>query len=172
MIGVSARGCPFYAAAILGGLVVGLFSGCSGSTQESQVSGQVSLDGKSIGPGTVVFGPVGGGKPATASVDENGHYVMYTNREVGLGPGKYRAAVSIREAPPNIKRGERPPPGKLLVPERYEDSDKSGLEYDVAPGSNTINIELKSQPTTSLIPRAVSQLSQSGFKAVPSRNMV
>jgi hypothetical protein len=172
MIRVSARGGQLYAAAIFGCLVVGLLSGCSGSTQESQVSGQVTLNGKSIGPGTVVFAPVGGGKPATASVDENGHYVMYTNREVGLGPGKYRAAVSIREAPPNIKRGERPPPGKLLVPERYEDSDKSGLEYDVAPGSNTIHIELKSQPTNSVIMRAGSRLSHSGFKAVPSGNMV
>jgi hypothetical protein len=151
MIGVSVRGCSLYAAAISGGLAVGLLSGCSGSTQESQVSGQVTLNGKSIGPGTVVFAPVGGGKPATASVDENGHYVMYTNREVGLGPGKYRAAVSIREAPPNIKRGERPPPGKLLVPERYEDSDKSGLEYDLANPEGCLAIKSKrfqSRPVT------------------------
>jgi hypothetical protein len=68
--------------------------------------------------------------------------------------GKYKVAVSIREAAPDIKRGDRPDPGKLLIPPKYEDSSKSGLEFDVAPGSNTINIELKSQTKTSVNFRA------------------
>ena len=32
-------------------------SGCSGSSMESDVSGTVTLDGKGIGPGTIVFAP-------------------------------------------------------------------------------------------------------------------
>lgn len=70
---------------------------------------------------------------------------MNTSRELGLAPGKYKVAVSIRELPQNVKRGDRPPPGKLLIPARYEQNTSSGLEYDVKPGQNTIDIELKSK---------------------------
>jgi hypothetical protein len=172
MIRVSGRGLQNGAAAMLGSLIVGLLSGCSHSTQSSQVSGHVSLDGKRIGPGTIVFAPVGSGKPATGSVDSSGYYSMTTSRELGLGPGKYKVAVSIREVPASMKRGERPDPGKLLIPEKYEDSAKSGLEYEVAPGSNTIEIELKSQSTTSATLNEGPRLRRHGFKALPSANMV
>jgi len=47
--------------------------------------------------------------------------------------------------PQNVKRGDRPPPGKLLIPEKYEQSTSSGLEYEVTPGKNTIDIELTSK---------------------------
>ncbi len=127
-----------------GGLVLFAVSGCSGSSQQSQVSGQVTLDGNRIGPGTIVFAPMGAGRPATGSIDETGSYSMNTSREVGLGAGKYKVAVSIRELPKNVKRGDRPPPGKLLIPEKYEQNTTSGLEYDVTTGRNTIDVELKS----------------------------
>jgi hypothetical protein len=127
-------------------VAIGLASGCSRSSQESRVSGIVTLDGKEIGPGTVVFAPTGGGnKPATGSIESGGSYVLMTSRETGLAPGKYQAAISIREVPQNVKRGDRPPPGKLLIPEKYEESSTSGLEYEVQPGDNTINIELSSR---------------------------
>ena len=172
MIRVFYRGFQLGAVAMLGSLAIGLLSGCSGSTLESQVSGHILLDGARIGPGTVVFAPIGGGKPATGAVDGSGNYSMSTNHEIGLGAGKYKVAVSIRELPPDIKRGERPPLGKLLVPEKYEDSAKSGLEYDVAPGRNTIDIELKSKLTTSTMLRSGSRLSHGGSKAIPSGSMV
>jgi hypothetical protein len=133
------------AAAVTCGILVSFLTGCSHSTQESQVSGQVSLDGNRIGPGTIVFAPVDEGTPAIGPIDEEGNYSMSTSHEVGLGAGKYKVAVSVRELPPAIKRGDRVPPGKLLIPEKYEDSATSGLEYDVSPGRNTIDIELKSQ---------------------------
>ena len=134
-------------------MVVAL-GGCSRSSQESRVSGQVSLDGTGIGPGAVVFSPVGAGVPAIGSIDEGGSYSMTTSHEVGLRAGKYKATVSVREVPKDVKRGDRRPPGKLLIPEKYEDAAKSGLEYDVAPGSNTINIELKSHSTVDRFGRA------------------
>lgn len=130
--------------ALLCGVALALGSGCHRSSQESRVSGNVSLDGKRIGPGIIVFAPVGKGTPAIGPVDNGGGYNMSTSHEVGLSAGKYKVSVSIREVPTNVKRGDRPPPGKLLIPEKYEDSATSGLEFDVAPGSNTIDIELKS----------------------------
>jgi hypothetical protein len=149
-----------------------IVAGCNHSSQESQVSGRVKLDGTPVGPGTVVFAPVSSGKPATGSVDASGNYSMNTSRDVGLASGKYKVAVSIRERAPDIKRGERPQPGKLLIPEKYEDSSKSGLEFDVAPGSNTINIELKSQLKTTVISRVRSRLCDSGFYLALSDNLV
>jgi len=130
---------------VVGTAILVALCGCSKSSQESRVSGHVMVDGNRIGPGTVVYAPVGGGKPATGSIDEGGNYSMNTSRELGLASGKYKVAVSIREIPQNVKRGDRPPPGKLLIPERYEQNTSSGLEYDVKPGQNTIDIELKSK---------------------------
>jgi hypothetical protein len=93
----------------------------------------------------VVFAPASGGKPATGSIESDGSYTLNTSREVGLAAGKYNVAVSVREMPQNVKRGDRPPPGKLLIPEKYEQSTTSGLEYEVKPGDNTIDIELTSR---------------------------
>jgi hypothetical protein len=124
-------------------IVIALLMGCSSSTQESQVIGSVKLDGNPIGPGMVVFAPIeGDDKPATGSIDAAGNYSLKTSRETGLATGKYKVAVSIREMPQNVKRGDRPPLGKLLIPEKYEQSSTSGLEYSVEPGNNTIDIEL------------------------------
>jgi len=134
-------GSYFFASAVL---YIGVI-GCNRSSQEARVSGRVTLDGNPIGPGTVVFAPVAGGKPATGSIDASGNYSMNTSRELGLGAGKYTVAASIRELPQNVKRSDRPPPGKLRIPEKYEDSTASGLEFTVEPGQNTIDIELKSQ---------------------------
>ena len=121
-------------------------SGCSSSSMESDVSGTVTLDGGGIGPGTIVFAPAEkGGKPATGSIEADGTYSLNTSRDLGLAAGNYRVAVSIRQMPQNVKRGDRPPPGKPLIPEKYEDQATSGLRYDVAPGSNTINIPLVSR---------------------------
>jgi hypothetical protein len=120
--------------------------GCRGSSMESEVSGTVTLDGKKLGPGTIVFAPVAdGGKPATGSIESDGSYSMKTSRASGLAAGAYQVAVSIREMPQNVKRGDRPPLGKLLIPEKYEDYRSSGLKYDVAPGRSTINVELISR---------------------------
>ena len=123
-------------------LIVIVVTGCHRSSQESQVSGVVTLDGSPIGPGMIVFAPVGGGTPATGSIERSGSYTLNTSREVGLAAGKYKVAISIRELPENVKRSDQIPPGKLLIPERYEQSTTSGLEYEVKPGGNTIDITL------------------------------
>jgi hypothetical protein len=131
---------------VCGVAVLTLFAGCRGGSMESEVSGTVTLDGKKVGPGTIVFAPTNPkGTPATGSVESDGGYTMKTSRERGLSAGTYRVAVSIREMPQNVKRGDRPPPGKSLIPEKYEDQSTSGLEFKVEPGRNTINVELLSR---------------------------
>jgi hypothetical protein len=168
----SAKHTWFSASALLCGMVVGFAAGCSRSSQESQVSGNVSLDGGEIGPGIIVFAPVDNGTPAIGPIEDDGSYSMSTSHEVGLSAGKYKVGISIRELPTNVQRGDRLPPGKLLIPQKYEDSATSGLEYDVAPGSNTIDIELKSQSSNASASGATLRISHGGFKAVPTRDMV
>jgi hypothetical protein len=124
------------------GAVLVLLVGCGGTSQQSEVSGTVTLDGRAIGPGMVVFAPMAGSQPATGAIAADGGYYLKTSREIGLAAGRYRASVSVRELPANLKPGDRPPPGKLLIPEKYELSTTSGLEFEVAPGKNRIDIEL------------------------------
>lgn len=119
-------------------------SGCNESSQISQVSGRVTLDGSPIGVGTIVYAPSSGGKPATGSIESDGSYCVNTSREPGLAPGKYQVAVSIREMPKNVKRSDHPPPGKLLIPEKYEQAMTSGLQFEILPGANEIDIKLTS----------------------------
>ena len=106
----------------------------------------VTLDGNKVGPGMIVFAPTASqSKPATGSIENDGSYMLVTSRESGLAKGTYRVALSIREMPQNVKRGDRPPLGKSLIPDKYEEETTSGLEYEVKPGRNTINIELTRQ---------------------------
>lgn len=118
--------------------------GCGGS--DATVSGTVTLDGRAVGPGTIVFAPVDGtSNPADGAIQVDGSYFLKTSRDVGLKPGKYRASVSVLDQPP-VKPGERSMvAAKLITPEKYADPSTSGLEYDVASGSNTIDVKLTSK---------------------------
>jgi len=138
-------GCPRAARLLFATIMTVPWLGCSGGALESQVSGTVSLDGKAIGPGVVVFALDGSAKPAIGAIQSDGTYSMKTSRQVGLVPGHYQIAVSIREQPVNMQPGDRPPPGKSLIPEKYESVETAGLARDVQPGLNVVDIELQSE---------------------------
>jgi hypothetical protein len=119
--------------------------GC-GSDLGATVSGTVTLDGKRVGPGMVTFVPVEGAtNPADGAIQIDGSYSLKTGREVGLKPGRYRASATILDQP-DVKPGERSYEApKLVTPQKYSDPSTSGLEYDVKPGSNTIDVPLSSK---------------------------
>jgi hypothetical protein len=121
--------------------------GCGSESLGSKVSGRVTLDGKPIGPGTLTFVRIGGGQnPATGNVmSADGYYTVQTNRTTGLTPGQYKVAVSIRQRPESAAPGQRQPLMPFAHPEKYNSLETSGLEYEIKSGSNTINIELKSE---------------------------
>src|SRR3954468_9530321 len=100
--------------ALAGEMILVLASGCHNSSMESEVSGMVKLDGKPIGPGTIVFVPTEQGrKPVAGPVENDGTYDLKASPTSGISAGQYRVAVSVREVPRNIKRDDRPPVGKL-----------------------------------------------------------
>ena len=131
---------------LLCGTAALVLAGCSRSGFESSVTGSVTLDGKALGQGGVVFAPeAGGGNPSAGTIRRDGSYVLRTSNAPGLNAGKYRVTVNALDTP-------NPPPGvrdttppKQLVPERYTNLDTSGLECDVKPGSNRFNIDLSSK---------------------------
>jgi hypothetical protein len=127
-------------------LLVVFVVGC-GNRMESQVSGIVTLDGETIGPGVVNFSPIDGkSNPAIGTILPDGSYSLKTNRTDGLLAGRYRVAVTVFQQSPESQAGERSmAPTKLLTPERYNSADTSALEFEVKPGNNTIDIALSSK---------------------------
>jgi hypothetical protein len=126
--------------------VLSLLVGCSGSGMESQVSGRITLDGQPIGPGIVSFVPAGGKhNPAIGAADAKGVYTLKTSRTGGLSAGHYQVSVYVHSVPPGAQPGERLMSTPSAIPEKYENVETSGLEFDVAPGSQTIDIKLTSK---------------------------
>jgi hypothetical protein len=132
------------------GFVLSLFClalghGCSGSDFESSLSGTVTLDGNPIGPGFLVFAPVSGDtNPANGAIQTDGRYELKTANTAGLHPGKYKVSVTVLDQP-DVPPGERSfVVAKSRIPEKYNDINTSGLEFDVESGSNTLDIPLSS----------------------------
>jgi hypothetical protein len=128
--------------------IVGFLSsiGCSGSDFESQVSGTVTLDGETIGPGFLVFVPASGStNPANGTIQPGGSYELKTANTAGLHAAKYKVSVTILDQP-DVPPGERSyQVAKSRIPTKYNDINTSGLEFDVEPGSNSIDIPLSSK---------------------------
>jgi hypothetical protein len=131
---------------VLGFLCLASAIGCSGSDFESSVSGTVTLDGQPIGPGFLVFAPVGGEtNPANGAIQADGTYELKTANTAGLRPGKYKVSVTVLDQP-DVPPGERSyVVARSRIPEKYSDLNTSALEFDVESGSNTIDIPLSSR---------------------------
>jgi hypothetical protein len=134
-------------------------AGCGSGT----VRGKVSYKGQALGGGTVVFTVPGKGS-VRAEIGEDGTYTASN-----CPPGRAKLTVETASAQPAGIRdpragpsaGMRPPPGAVpegadasfyqaipkkgkyvAIPAKYNDPDKSGLEYTVHSGSQGFNIDL------------------------------
>jgi hypothetical protein len=124
------------------------FTGCGGSSNEATLQGVLSLDGAPVPAGSISFVPSAGGAQAYAMSDDSGNFEAYTGREPGLLPGDYKATVVARERPQvnQTASGGPAPAGKAITPRWYASPDTTTLAFNVAPGSNDINLELTTQP--------------------------
>jgi hypothetical protein len=114
--------------ALLCGLLL-LVGGC-GESPESTVTGTLTLGGKSIPFAEIVFHPTAGGPlPYGVSLDD-GSYEIMSGKTTGLNTGTYVVVV----------QGSSP---EFSVPKTYGSVATSSLKYEVKPGKNVINIELK-----------------------------
>lgn len=136
-----------------------LLPGCgSGQRETTPVSGKITVDGKPLTTGRIMFWPDDGGPTATSTIGSDGSYRLTTYREndgAVLGPHKVTVeAVNITnpEAGPKSFSDElknqsfyRNPPVKTkeLVPRQYALRQTSGLTAEVTRDVGTIDFDLK-----------------------------
>jgi hypothetical protein len=116
----------------------------------------VRLDGRAVPGAVVTFHPVTGGRMATGTCNEQGHFELTTlQSRDGAFPGQYRVTVQYSE-------GVTPPPStnvrdafagmaaaakqakvvpKFVVPERYSRPDMTELRSTV-PQAGKVTLEL------------------------------
>ena len=73
-------------------LVLAVCAGCGPDMQKAV--GKVAVDGVPVKDGAVTFYPVGGGRPASASVRPDGTFTLsYEKVDDGLPPGDYKVTI-------------------------------------------------------------------------------
>ncbi len=135
---------------LLGTPVLLGLAGC-GDSQLGVVSGTVTLDGRPLDQGLVVFEDREKGVSVNAAIEPDGSFVVKTYDQTGLPPGEYMVAVK----PGQVGDGETPlvggpmeaqPGGSVQIPARYGSTRTSGLTATVTPGANNVPLELSSKP--------------------------
>ena len=128
------------------GLVLAL--GCGDSTY-APVSGHVTLDGAPLANAAVLFQPMGEklnpGPGSSARTNENGDFTLEV---IGLGNkgaviGKHRVEIHPTQANPEGDQNDRNPGTKVPIPFKY--NRLSDLKFEVKPGPNKANWDLKSK---------------------------
>ncbi len=115
-------------------LVVAIVAGGCGKTNDSTVTGLVTLDGKPLNGGNVWFVSDGGGTVAAAgAIDSSGRYQLKTPAGPGLIAGKYKVMVKPDEAKPESN----------AIPRVYSSTGTTPLKFTVAAGENDRPLHLK-----------------------------
>ena len=125
-------------------LLLLLSAGCGPSGPEiASVSGRITMDGKPLANATVVFIPENG-RPAGASTDADGNYVLnFSQGRRGAIPGKNAIRITTQRDPTPGDDGKSIPGSKEKIPMRYNSA--SELEFTVEPKKKNIaNFDLKS----------------------------
>lgn len=109
------------------------------------VSGTVTLDGRPVPSGKVVFTPERG-PAATGAIESDGSFTLGTYGETdGATLGPHRVAVIATESQGNTD--DLDAPRRWLIPPRYGDPSTSGLTFTVeSNGPNRFDLRLSEQP--------------------------
>jgi len=126
---------PVFAANCWGLLFLALMvTGGCGKTNDSTVTGLVTLDGKLLNGGNVWFVSDGGGTvPAAGAIDSSGRYQLKTSAGPGLIAGNYKVMVKPDEAKPESN----------FIPRVYSSTGTTPLKFTVAAGENDCPLQLK-----------------------------
>jgi hypothetical protein len=142
------------------GVLLILSAGCS---SKGTVSGKVTVNDEPVRRGTITF-TAASDKPWASSVPigEDGSYtvinappgpvkitVASANSNPRLGAkfkdrkGSAAKDENTDDMPPSVRNRLRPGPAGPSVPKKYNDAETSGLTYEVKPGKQEHNIQLK-----------------------------
>lgn len=145
-----------------------LLSAASGCGKQSlfrtePIDGTITLDGKPLEGASIALNPVSDetpdAKPAYGRSDSNGKFkITAANGGLegrGTSIGKYKISVSkeISYSPySDEETKERFAKGEIVqaifksaIPKKYNNSENSGLTFEVIKGKNVLNIDLKSK---------------------------
>lgn len=129
-------------AGVIACAVVG--AGCGPRVTMVPVRGRVTVDGKPLGAGSVMFQPQIG-PAARGQIGPDGSFELGTDRPgdgVRAGPAAVRVTSVAAAA---AVAGQEQPAGKSTIPMRYADFTTSGITVTVAPGMEPVEIELSSK---------------------------
>lgn len=132
-------------------LLVAAIGGCGHQgLPVAPTSGKVTLDGREVPQGSVVFTP-SKGRSATGTIRPDGTFTLTTYRENdGAILGEHQVAISGAEVGPDFDPRKLEQSAKWLVPPRYRDPVTSGLSYEVVEGrENFAEFNLSSNPAAS-----------------------
>ena len=121
-------------------LAVVTLAGCGGKDDEATapVSGRVTVDGKPLSTGEVVF-VAKNGKRSKGNISDDGTFTL-TSPSGGDSPiGPSSVCVTAMKPAPSGDRFASPVP---LIPPRFGQPEHSGMTWDVAEGSNRVHVEL------------------------------
>lgn len=145
-------------------LFLPLLLGCGndGRPPLAKVTGTVSYKGKPLVGANICFLPEQPGiRSALGTTDQTGRYSLLTyDPDDGAPVGKHKVVISLRGPPekPKLdpalkaKYGEAyfeqlSGLGKLLIPEKYNSPESSGLSVDVVAGRrNVFDFDLQGEP--------------------------
>jgi hypothetical protein len=133
------------------GLAAMLLAGCNrGGLTLAKVSGRVTIDGRPVKEGVILFVPERG--PGASGPIDDGRYFL-TTRTAGDGAvvGRHKVYFAPKPPPgdPNVAAHETaappPPPKSDFPPPRYATPENSGLSVEVQPGANAADFEVSSK---------------------------
>jgi len=139
--------------------------GCGGDPTVAKVSGTVTLDGEPVEGASVIFTPIGGGRPATGQTDAEGNFKLstYASADGALIAEHAVSVVKVEEtstAQAYLPEGEEEPEDerdarsgdlgtggrvKYIVPMKYAIGKTSGIKVQVERGIEPVTLELTSK---------------------------
>jgi hypothetical protein len=133
-----------------------LASGCgSGLPETAPVRGVVTVDGKPISGfknAAVAFTPAAGRAAKSVILLKDGSFELSTYKPGdGARLGQHTVAVSATVEDRTAQSEDRYPGVRFVIPEKFANGDTSGLGYEVKPGGNVIQIQLRSDGTGAIV---------------------
>ena len=151
--------------AIVSLLFVGVFAdvGASGCSKDfdygdtGRITGRLTFEGKPLVPGHgVIFMEPVKGYLAYGETDPEGRYEVNSWNNGDMPVGTYKVRIGGPEAPPpptdmtaeeafdnpDLADPQAPP---IVFPKKYLDENESSLVFEVKPGPNTFDIDLKNE---------------------------
>lgn len=116
--------------------------GCRDSVIERlPVSGEVLIDGRPLGSGSIEFVPEEG-RPSSAAIQADGHFELASEsvgraKEIGVAPGRYRVQVASSKIVDEKTI-------QWNAPAKYADFRTSGLEVTINKPTSALRIQLSS----------------------------